>query len=138
MSVLRWASAWLPVLVLELVILFLSSRPGLSVPLPGPHLDKLAHFMEYAALGALLFRAFRLSGGQPRDAVLATWGLIAVLALGDEGLQGRVPGRDSSLADWLADICGGGAGIWVSALVGRRFGRHWAWRPGAETRTDHG
>jgi VanZ family protein len=123
---------------LELVILFLSSRPGLPVSLPGPHLDKLAHFVEYAALGALLFRALRLSGGRPRDAVLATWGLIAVLALGDEGLQGRVPGRDSSLADWLADVCGAGAGIWASALIGRRFGRQWESGPRTEARADHG
>ncbi|MEZ4653197.1 MAG: VanZ family protein [Candidatus Eisenbacteria bacterium] len=128
MNVPRWISAWLPVLLLELLILFLSSRPGLTGHLPWRHLDKVAHFSEYAALGGLIFRALRLSGGRPRDSVLATWGLIAVLAMADEGLQSRIPGRVSSLADWLADVCGAGAGIWISALVGRRFGGHWEWR----------
>lgn len=123
----RWVSAWLPVLLLELVILFLSSRPRLTGALPLPYLDKGAHFLEYAALGALLFRALRLSGGRPLQSALATWGLIAMLGLADEGLQSRIPGRHSSIEDWLADVCGGGAGIWLSALVGRRFGR-WEWK----------
>ena len=123
----RWVSAWLPVLLLERVILVLSSRPRLTGALPLPYLDKGAHFLEYAALGALLFRALRLSGGRPLQSALATWGLIAMLGLADEGLQSRIPGRHSSIEDWLADVCGGGAGIWLSALVGRRFGR-WEWK----------
>jgi VanZ family protein len=110
------------------VILFLSSRPRLTGALPLPYLDKGAHLIEYAALGALLFRALRLSGGRPMQSALATWGMIAMLGLADEGLQSRIPGRHSSIEDWLADVCGGAVGIWLSALVGRRFGR-WEWKP---------
>lgn len=129
-------SAWLPVLLLELVILFLSSQPRLGGPLPLPYLDKVAHFLEYAALGGLLFRALRLSGGRPMQSALATWGLIWMLGLGDEGLQSRIPERHSAIEDWLADICGGGAGIWISALVGRRFGRRWEWQSPAPGTSD--
>ena len=94
--------------------------------LPLPHLDKVAHFMEYAALGIFLYRALRLSGGHRREAALVTLALVAGLGFGDEKLQSRVPGRDSSGLDWVADMVGGIAGIALGSLVdGRGVGR-WA------------
>lgn len=112
----RALSAWLPVILLEAGVLFLSSRPGLAVPAPFPHLDKAAHLFEYALLGGLIHRGWRVSG-RPRG---WTWGvsiaLLALLAAGDERMQAWVPGRDSSPADWVADLMGGIVGNWVASL----------------------
>ncbi len=112
----RFLRAWLPVLLFEATVLFLSSRPGGGLPaLDIPHLDKVAHFGEYAALGWLLYRALRMSGGRRAEAAWGTIGMIALLGLGDETLQSRIPGRTSSVGDWLADVCGGSFGTFVGA-----------------------
>jgi len=122
----RFLTAWLPVIVLQLTIFWMSSRTLSGPSLPFPHLDKLAHIVEYAALGGLLYRAFRLSGGHRRESALFTLGLIAGLGFADEKLQSRVPGRDSSGLDWIADMVGGAAGIALGSFAeGRGVGR-WA------------
>ncbi len=81
--------------------------------------DKMLHFGAYAGL------AFLLSWAIPKrkDRV---WGrlaaiLLAVLVYGciDEFSQGFVPGRTSSLLDFLADSAGGIVGI-VAYVVCRR------------------
>lgn len=126
---MRYLSAWLPVLFLEIVIVILSSRPNLSVPQTVPHLDKVMHFMEYAALGALLFRALYLSGGRAREAVIGALALAALLGLVDEKLQSHVPGRDSSIADWFADLAGATSGIWAGILAVRKGLRGWTFGP---------
>lgn len=114
---MRWFSAWGPVLAFEAAVLFASSRPHLRPPQLWPHLDKGAHFVEYSILGALLFRAFRLSGGSRREATLLSIALAAALAAGDEWLQSHVPGRTASLFDGLADL----AGLLTGVLIARRF-----------------
>lgn len=129
---MRYLSAWLPVLVLEMGIIFLSSRPQPPVPSSIPHLDKVLHFMEYAALGALLFRAFHLSGARTREAVASVLALAALLGLGDEKLQSHVPGRDSSITDWFADVAGATAGVWFGIIAVRRGFA--AWTAGAARR----
>lgn len=109
----RAVSAWLPVIGLECLVLFLSTRPHLAVPGSIPHLDKAAHFAEYALLGGLLQRALSLSG-VGRNRAWALVGLLAAgLSAGDEWVQSHVPGRDSSPLDWLADCIGAGAGAWL-------------------------
>jgi VanZ family protein len=121
------------VLGLELLVLFVSSRPHLSLGTAGlPHLDKVAHFVEYAALGALLYRALRLSGGRRVEALLGTAALAALLALGDEIFQRRVPGRESSLLDWTADELGAIAGAWTVGRAERRWPGRFGLPPKAE------
>lgn len=114
-EVRRVLSAWLPVLLLEAAVLFVSSRPGLAAPAAIPHLDKAAHLFEYALLGGLIHRAWRVTGRSRRWAWLVSMLLVALLAAGDERLQAMVPGRDSSPGDWLADVLGGIAGNWGAA-----------------------
>jgi len=121
---------WGPV-VLYLGLIFLLS--SLSHPL-GPiqlgHFDKLAHFSEYAVLGALLARALAgtLHRGWPWYwfAILAAM-LAAFYGLTDEFHQRFTPGRDPSLWDATADALGALTG----ALLWSRFGRRLARSAGA-------
>ncbi|MEZ4650564.1 MAG: VanZ family protein [Candidatus Eisenbacteria bacterium] len=114
---MRFLYAWLPFLLLEATVIFFSSRPGSSIHLPFARVDKVLHFGEYAALGFLLYRALRMSGGGRREAVVSTLALIALLGLGDEAFQSRIPGRDSSIYDWFADLLGGSAGVAFGARL---------------------
>lgn len=114
-------------------MLFLSTRPRLAVPGSIPHLDKAAHFAEYALLGGALFRAWRLSGVPRVRAWIWTGLLIAGLSAGDEWIQGRVPGRESSPLDWLADLAGGLTGAWFAGRTLPSLRRRRAARRGPVT-----
>ena len=118
-----WLSAWLPVILLEALVLFLSSRSHLPLPTTIPNLDKLAHFTEYAVLGWLLRRALAMTLPGGRGATGIAIVLVAFLGAGDELFQGTVPGRDSSPWDWLADLLGGTTGALVARLQDRRRAR---------------
>jgi VanZ family protein len=95
------------------LVLLASHRPRLA----SPHVvnaDKVAHFGVYGLLGTLVCR---LRPGWP-GAVL---GLVAASGFGatDEWHQSFVPGRDSSLDDWIADTLG--AALAVTLYAG------WGW-----------
>jgi VanZ family protein len=82
---------------------------------------KIAHFTEYAILGFLAARAFRMS---PRTAIRSRWFLISLIlvvtyALVDEYHQSFVPTRTASLWDSFIDISGG---LTALLLVRRRKG----------------
>jgi VanZ family protein len=99
------------------LLFYLSSRSGFAAVPSG--WDKVAHAGAYTVLGVLALRAchgglHRLAPGPALAALLVTAG-YAVL---DELHQGRVPGRDASGLDWLADLGGAGiAVVVVAALV---------------------
>jgi VanZ family protein len=116
----RWLSAWLPVLLFESLVLYFSSRPHLSLPAGIPHLDKVAHFAEYALLGWLLRRALAMTLPGRRGATAMAIVLLALLGAGDELFQSTVPGRDSSAWDWLGDLLGGTTGALVAQFRSRR------------------
>jgi len=94
----------------------LSSRShpdrDLGVSLP----DWLAHGIEYAVGGFCAYGAFR-TVGKGRTASLAI-AFCVLWGLGDEWHQSFVPGRDSALADVLADGAGGALGTLVHTLLG--------------------
>ncbi len=73
--------------------------------------------MEYAVLGGLLRRAFRIRG-------VGGWGIVvaAAAAVGalDELYQASVPGRYSSVYDWMADFGGAAIGSALAPILG-----HW-------------
>ena len=104
-------SLWLPVVAWAGLIFVLSSIPSLATGLGTWDLvlRKLAHFAEYAVLGALLYRAF---GREPAAIAVA-----AAYAVTDEVHQVFVRGRHGSPLDWLVDAAGATAGV---VLVARR------------------
>lgn len=116
---MRFVFAWFPVALLEAAVLFLSSRPGGSITIPFGGIDKVFHFGEYFALAFCVYRALRISGGRRGQSVLGTSLLVALLALGDEVFQSRIPGRDASILDWFADLLGMAVGVWSAARAER-------------------
>jgi len=115
---------FLPVALYVLLIFFVSSRPNLHPP--GPDFeakDKVAHFLEYFILGALLFKSIGW------NAIRVKWAnFVFLFAVGvsvgafDELLQSYTPGRSMSVFDWIADALGVaiGVGIPVFSSIGRR------------------
>lgn len=91
---------WIPVILWAAVIFTLSAIPHLGTGLGTWDLvlRKLAHTVEYAVLGALVFRAVR---GVPAAVALAS-----AFAVTDEFHQTFVSGRHGSPVDWLIDTVG--------------------------------
>lgn len=102
-----------------LLIIILSSLSKPPVPQPGWfEIDKLYHFIEYGVLSFLLLRAFMNS---PRrllssEAVFFTVLATAAFGLTDEIHQAFVPGRFSSIVDWVFDALGAVAGVFALRL----------------------
>lgn len=106
----RFVRYWLPVIVLCAAIFIQSSRPAPDVLPPLPFMDKAAHAVVYALLGALLVRAFNtLDRWRGRSLALLAGGtlLAALYGLSDEWHQSFVGSRTADSADWLADLVGG-------------------------------
>jgi len=95
-------------------ILFLAADKAGQVPLPPYIPDKLLHFCYYGVM------AFLLAHGVGR-----TWWGIALLLVPligalDEWHQLYVPGRDSSVWDWVADVAGAAVALYVYVRATRK------------------
>lgn len=112
---LRWTAA----IAWAAVIFVVSAMPGSN--LPGGY-SVQAHFLEYAALAALLFGALTLDRPARQALVLAV--LIASLyGVSDEWHQSFVPLRTPDPMDWLVDTLGAVVGATAAHLLTKRFGR---------------
>lgn len=117
----------MPVLLWMAAVFTLSSLPMPELPeAPNiPHADKIAHGVAYAVGGLLVARA----AANPLVAVLVP----AIFGVTDEWHQKSVPGRQSDLADWIADLLGTLAGVliyrWIRAR--RAAAIDPTWRPNA-------
>jgi hypothetical protein len=93
---------------------------------------KSAHFVEYAILALLTFRA-ALMAARRNQWITAAWValfLVATLASADEARQAFSSARTGSPFDVLIDITGGVIAIGGLLLISRRM------RPGAPTEPD--
>jgi VanZ family protein len=119
--------AWIPLVAWVVVILIGSSWPRLPNSLSGlpPNSDKVAHAGEYLVLAVLFCRGF---GVQRLGGRVSVWLLVVAICLAfgaaDEYHQRFIPGRDSSLLDFAADM----TGIFTGASLGV-----WRLKPGADT-----
>lgn len=113
----RRAFLWAPVAAYMAAIFYLSAQS--SPPTPGGLPDKLAHAIEYFALGVVVFRAVAGGFGARVTAARAmTTMIIAVAyAVSDEVHQLFVPNRTADAGDVFADAVG--ASVALSAC--------WAW-----------
>jgi VanZ family protein len=105
----NFARYQLPAILWALVIFTLSSFPRLPTPVTGLFsADKLLHFGAYFIFGVLVAIALVKSTRQQRaSTLLLLAACIGVLyGASDELHQSFVPGRDASVADWLADSFG--------------------------------
>jgi VanZ family protein len=102
------AAFWLPVVLYVSIILTVSAQPSLRPPLSFTWSDKFWHLAEYGVLGVLLVRALdaTMRPRAYRTVAVLTVVLGGLFAAGDETFQSFVPGRESSVADAVADIIG--------------------------------
>jgi len=92
------------------IIYLLSDRPTLPMPMLFPMQDKVNHFIAYAVMGVLAFRAVRHRFGG-NTLWIASLLFCSLYGVSDEYHQSFVPGRMSEVADWLADTLGAAAAI---------------------------
>lgn len=96
---------WLPTIAWAALIFFLSSISYVVSPIPEFKMsDKMAHIIVYGILTLLARRSFgTLSFGQTS---LLSVLFASLYGLSDEIHQLFVPGRDGSVADFVADCVG--------------------------------
>jgi VanZ family protein len=104
---------WFPVLLYCLLIFIQSSLPSPESLPAVPGMDKVLHFLAYAVLAGLFFRAFGKTPATGKNILLATLLSIAAAAvygISDEIHQHFVPSRNADVVDAIADIAGSFAG----------------------------
>jgi len=109
---------WGPPLAYTAIIFLLSFIPVGSPPRIWSAQDKAAHFLEFALLSALLFRALRPGGGLLRTlliAFLASTGMGVLVEL----VQALIPSRSAEFLDVAADAAGALAGALAAVAVFR-------------------
>lgn len=83
-----------------------------------PFIRKLAHFTEYALLGAAVYALLLAAGPRfIRRKGLASLTAAAVFASADELNQYFVPERSGNIADVLIDTCGAAVGIVIVSVI---------------------
>ncbi|OIO71940.1 MAG: hypothetical protein AUJ56_02975 [Zetaproteobacteria bacterium CG1_02_49_23] len=102
------------------LIFFLSSQSALPLPPMFPHADKLIHAGAYAVMGIFAWRMFQHSSCPAVLHMILSVCVCSLYGISDEWHQSFVPGRDSDVADWLADTIG--ALLAVSVMQGLSFG----------------
>jgi VanZ family protein len=113
---LRIVGLWAPVGAFIALLQFLSSRS--SLPVSGLVWDKLVHAAAYCVLGFLSLRAFH-GGIKPLRLTPSLLAMLLTVGYGvlDEMHQSRVPGRDASALDWVADAVGAAVACLAMAVV---------------------
>ena len=106
---------WFPVVFFCGVLFIQSSHAAPENLPPFPLMDKCLHFLAYAVLGALFFRAIRQSFTH-----LPLW-LLMLLSISFAGAYGAtdeihqmfVTTRSADVKDWVADLLGSAAGTYA-------------------------
>lgn len=98
------------------LIFYLSAQPRLPSPTQAWLAELLAdaaHFVVYAVLAFLWWRALSRHYGANRAILAATFGIAVLYGASDEFHQSFVPGRDPSWLDLLLDAAGAAMALWV-------------------------
>lgn len=110
---------WVPPLLWMALIYYGSAQPTLP-SLSDSLLDSLlkygAHFVEYAVLAVLWYRAIYSRFSHPMIQPLA-FIIVIAYALSDEFHQSFVPGRSATWQDVAVDVIGGASALLVWNVV---------------------
>jgi VanZ family protein len=125
----RWPFVWYwgPAIGAMAAIFFVSNLPTVPKFVQDTS-DLLLHFLAYGGLALLVIRA--IASGQWRRLTRRSWWrawlITAAYGVSDEIHQAFVPGRFSSIADWIADALGAAVALGVAVMVmrGHRGGRN--------------
>lgn len=99
--------SYLPAIVWAVLILAVSSIPGLSTPSLGFSMaDKTVHFTEYFILGYLTARAISSFIKEPLKIFWISSAITSAYGILDEFHQLLIPGRTTEGLDMIADILG--------------------------------
>jgi VanZ family protein len=122
-SILRRIGLWGPVVAFMVLVYALS---GTEAPAVVTRVgDKVVHTAAYAVFGLLCLRATHGGLGRLRPVpTLLALALAVTYGALDEWHQLSVPGRYSSVADWVADTIGAGlaclgVGLWFARRPAR-------------------
>jgi VanZ family protein len=102
-------SAWLPLMLISLIISYLSHEPHPpKVELDIALEDKLLHLIAYTVWSACFLWGYFWQGGKKQSVQLFALilGATALFGAYDEIHQAFVPNRTTSLWDWVADCLG--------------------------------
>ena len=106
---------WLPVIIYCLLIFIQSSYPSPESIPALPYIDKILHFVAYAILGVLFFRAFRTQRFKENINLVIVLSILSssLYGLSDEIHQYFVPCRDTDIMDFFADVMGSICGVFI-------------------------
>ena len=109
---------WLPVLGYCAAIFIQSAYPSPDCLPVFQYSDKIMHFLGYAVLGALVFRALKKTRPHRRMFQVALFGVLLTTLYGmsDEVHQSFVASRMAEMADVAADFVGGTFGVLCFSL----------------------
>jgi VanZ family protein len=117
---MRFLAAWGPLLLWAALMLAGSSIPNLCPPSFLNNWDSLFHLAEFAVFSLLFYRSLRLQGlGNGRSWLVVCAASTAMAAV-NELHKLMVPGRHTSVIDFITDLFGVLAGL---GLVQAGFGR---------------
>ena len=110
---------WLPVIIYCLLIFIQSSYPSPESIPALPYLDKILHFVAYAILGVLFFRAYRTQRSKENINMVIVLSILSssLYGLSDEVHQYFVPYRDAEIMDFFADVAGSICGVYIFKLL---------------------
>ncbi len=106
---------WLPILIYCFLIFIQSSYPSPESIPALPYIDKILHFVAYAILGVLFFRAYRTQRFKENINWMIVLSILSSSLYGliDEVHQYFVPYRDAEIIDFFADVAGSICGVYI-------------------------
>ncbi len=107
--------------ILAIAIFCVSSIHGSNLPRNISPFTTIAHFCEYAVLGALIAISSRAWTSTDSMSAIAAIAISSAYGISDEIHQLFVPGRTCDVFDWLADTAGAAVGAAAAILVMRRI-----------------
>ena len=119
----RFLFYWFPLIIYCLAIYIQSDFPA-SEHIPSFELsDKLIHFLAYAVMGVLFYRAYQTLRIKDNLRLLILISIVSASLYGisDEIHQYYVPYRDASIFDAIANMLGAICGVY---LYNRWVGHH--------------